>query len=144
MVGLTGGCLIAFLPSHLRGAKLFGMYLCNCIGAATHMTYSWISAKFAGHMKKLTMNAILLICFSIGNIIGPLTFRTTDEPDFIPAKVTIVDMCAISIASACALRAYYLWENKRRDARKSETSPVENSEFADTTERENTEFRYRV
>lgn len=61
LLGLTVGCLIAFLPAHLKGVKLFGMYLCNCIGAATPICYSWIAANYAGHTKKVTMNAILLI-----------------------------------------------------------------------------------
>ncbi|KAI8717046.1 MFS general substrate transporter [Fusarium sp. LHS14.1] len=144
LLGLTGGCLIAFLPAHQRGGKLFGMYLCNCTGAATPVTYSWISANYAGHTKKVTMSAILLICFSIGNIVGPLTFRTADEPDFIPAKVTIIVMCALAVTCASVLKFYHLWENRRRDRLGSDDSQAADLAFADLTDRENLKFRYRV
>lgn len=77
-------------------------------------------------------------------MIGPLTFRTKDEPDFIPAKVTIIAMCSVAIASALALRSYYLWENKKRDARTLEAAPLADFEFADRTDKENPGFRYRL
>jgi MFS family permease len=141
--GILGGCLMAFLPGDSKTGKLIGNYLTNCIGASLPLLYSWVSANIAGHTKKVTMNAILLMSFCLGNIIGPLTFRQGDGPDFIPAKISIIVTCAFAACMAMVLRAYYTWENKKRD-RKADGVHMENEEFLDLTDRENRGFRYRL
>jgi sugar phosphate permease len=141
--GALGGCLMAFLPGDAKVGKLIGNYLTNCIGSSLPLLYSWVSANIAGHTKKVTMNAILLMSFCLGNIIGPLTFRQDDAPDFVPAKITIVVTCAFAAAMALVLRAYYVWENKKRD-REDDGRHVENEEFLDLTDRENRRFRYKL
>ncbi|KAF2829055.1 allantoin permease [Ophiobolus disseminans] len=140
--GALGGCLMAFLPGENKVGKLIGNYLTNCIGASLPLLYSWVAANIAGHTKKVTMNAILLISFCLGNIIGPLTFRQADQPNFIPAKITIIVTCAVAAGLAMVLRAYYTWENKRRDRQGVER--VADGEFLDLTDRENKSFRYRL
>lgn len=141
--GALGGCLMAFLPGESKAGKLIGNYLTNCIGASLPLLYSWVSANIAGHTKKVTMNAILLMSFCLGNIIGPLTFRQDDAPDFVPAKITIVVTCAFAAAMALVLRAYYMWENKKRD-KEDDGRHMENEEFLDLTDRENRRFRYKL
>ena len=63
--GALGGCLMAFLPGESKAGKLIGNYLTNCIGASLPLLYSWVSANIAGHTKKVTMNAILLMSFCL-------------------------------------------------------------------------------
>lgn len=79
--GIIGGALMAFLPNTNRIGVLIGVYLTNCIGASLPLLYSWVAANYAGHTKKVTMNATLLVSFCLGNIIGPLTFRGQDAPE---------------------------------------------------------------
>jgi hypothetical protein len=92
------------------------------------------------------MNAILLISFCLGNIIGPLTFRAADAPTYIPAKITIIVTCATAVVLTLMLRLYYQWENKRRDRVAGERGVGHKTdiEFADVTDRKNEEFRYRL
>jgi len=87
------------------------------------------------------MNAILLISFCIGNIIGPLTFRQRDAPDFIPAKITIVVVDATTIVLTVILLFYYRWQNHCRD--RNPPVHVPNIEFMDKTDKENRELRYK-
>ena len=141
--GALGGALMAFLPGQNKTGKLIGNYLTNCIGASLPLLYSWVSANIAGHTKKVTMNAILLMSFCLGNIIGPLTFRQADAPNFVPAKITIIVTCAVAAMLALLLRAYYTWENKRRD-RAMDSAYVRDEEFLDLTDRENRHFRYSL
>ncbi|KAL5116490.1 hypothetical protein ACEQ8H_005611 [Pleosporales sp. CAS-2024a] len=141
--GIIGGALMAFLPGDSKVGKLIGNYLTNCIGASLPLLYSWVAANVAGHTKKVTMNAILLMSFCLGNIIGPLTFRQADRPNFVPAKIAIIVTCALAGCMALVLRAYYVWENKRRD-RLADGAHLPNEEFLDLTDRENKHFRYRL
>lgn len=140
--GAIGGALMAFLPGENKVGKLIGIYLTNCIGASLPLLYSWVAANIAGHTKKVTMNAILLMSFCLGNIIGPLTFRQADAPNFTPAKITIIVTCAFAAVMAIVLRVYYIWENKRRD--RVAEGHVMNEEFLDLTDHENKRFRYRL
>lgn len=80
-------------------------------------------------------------CPGLGNIIGPLTFRGKDAPDYIPAKIAIVVTTAFACCMTALLMAYYTYENKRRDGLMSGVEHQENSEFLDLTDKENLEFR---
>ncbi|KAG9660190.1 MFS general substrate transporter, partial [Aureobasidium melanogenum] len=144
--GILGGALMAFLPDDNKAGKLIGDYLTNCIGASLPLLYSWVGANYAGHTKKVTMNAILLISFCLGNIIGPLTFRAADAPNYTPAKITIIVTCAAAVVLTLMLRFYYVWENKRRDRVSEQMGQTHKAdiEFADVTDRKNAEFRYRL
>jgi len=141
IAGVIGGCLMAFLPNDRKAGKLIGNYLTNCIGASLPLLYSWTAANFAGHTKKVTMNAVLLMSFCLGNIIGPETFRKGDAPDFIPSKITIVVTVSVAIAFTIILRFVYDRENKRRDRNALGLEHTENQEFLDLTDRQNMEFR---
>lgn len=88
------------------------------------------------------MNAVLLIMFCVGNIIGPLTFTEASAPEYIPAKITILVVCAAAIVLTCCLMFYYTWENKRR-AKLPKEHRVD-VEFADITDRKNLEFKYQL
>lgn len=143
-VGILGAALMAFLPAHNKAGKLIGNYLTNALGASLPLLYSWVAANYAGHTKKVTMNAILLMSFCVGNIIGPLTFTAKSAPDYVPAKVTIIVTCAVAIACTVVLRAYYGAVNKRRDAVVEVGEVKRDIAFADITDRRNKEFRYRL
>ena len=76
-----------------------------------------------------------------GNILGPLTFRNEDAPRYIPAKLSIVVVDSVAIGTTVLLLLYYRWQNKRRDA--AAVEHTRDVEFADLTDRENKEFRYK-
>lgn len=61
--GVLGGALLAFGSDDNKGAKLSGIYLTNIVGASLPLLYSYAGANYAGHTKKVTMNAILLMSF---------------------------------------------------------------------------------
>ncbi|PVI05505.1 MFS general substrate transporter [Periconia macrospinosa] len=139
--GILGGGLIAFLPTHNRAGRLVGNYFTHVTGAFLPLSYSFAACNFAGHTKKVTMNAILLMSFCLGNILGPLTFRNEDKPEYTPAKVTIVAVDSTVVVAVLILLAYYRWENKRRDSLGKEHRP--DIEFSDLTDKENIELRYK-
>lgn len=61
-LGFAGSCMLAFLPEHSpNGAKLVGNYLAILPGTSLFLMYTYASANYAGHTKKVTINAIMLI-----------------------------------------------------------------------------------
>lgn len=88
------------------------------------------------------MNAVLLMSFCLGNILGPLTFRNDDAPNYTPAKITIVAVEASVLCGVAVLLLFYRRENRRRDA-EGEVVHQADVEFADLTDRQNRELRYK-
>lgn len=138
---IIGGALLAWLPASNKAGLLVGNYMTNTVGASLPLLYSWITANYAGHSKKMTMSAIVLMSFCIGNIIGPKTFRDSDAPAYIPAKICIVAFLSSAIVVALILDGLYLWENKRRDKLGEADMPAD-FELLDMTDKENKRFRY--
>lgn len=140
---IIGGALMAFLPKNAGAGKLIGNYMTNTGGAALPLMYSLAAANYAGHTKKITINAILLMSFCVGNIIGPLTFQPDGKtpPEYIPAKIAIMATGAVAVVAALVLVGNLWRENRRRDAEEVGEHVVD-SEFMDKTDEENMEFRY--
>ncbi|KAI5960525.1 DAL5 [Candida theae] len=136
-------CLLAFAPTN--SGKLAGYYLYTLAPVGFICILSQVSSSVAGHTKKITVNAIFLIGYCVGNLIGPQTFIANQAPVYAGAKIAIV-VCG-SVALCCLIAIYfsYYTENKRRDALPPvDMSHIENYEFADLTDKENPNFRYAL
>ncbi|KIW72454.1 hypothetical protein PV04_00645 [Phialophora macrospora] len=144
--GVLGGGLMAFLPKSDKAGKLAGIYLTQIFGPNLSMMYSWAAANYAGHTKKICINATILFAYGASNIIGPLTFTGYTAPDYIPAKVAIMACLSLAIVTVFVLRYWYVWDNKRRDrvAAAEGYVHVPDTEFMDLTDKQNPEFRYAL
>ncbi|KAK5051549.1 hypothetical protein LTR84_003201 [Exophiala bonariae] len=138
---LLGGALMAWLPPDNKPGLLAGNFMTNTVGSTLPMLYSWITANHGGHSKKITMNAIVLMSFCLGNIIGPETFQDKDAPQYIPAKMTIVIILSFAVLFTVLLDLAYIRENRKRDREGHQELPP-NFEFLDLTDKENRNFRY--
>lgn len=143
-VVIAGVCLLAFLP-HDQRAGLAGLYITALSPIGFICVLASVASNTAGHTKKVTVNAIMLVGYCVGNIIGPQTFRANDAPEYTPAKVVLVVMYCVSMG----LNGLLLWvnmrENKRRDKEGSiEPTAEELAEIqsADMTDKQNRFFRY--
>ena len=76
---------------------------------------AWVGSTTAGHTKRLTTNAIVMIGYAVGNSAGPQYWQKKYQPrNHIPW--TILSVCwAVSALILLALRIYLARENKRRD-----------------------------
>ncbi|KAG5417357.1 DAL5 [Candida metapsilosis] len=142
-ITVMAGSLLAFAPTN--EGKLAGLYLYDLSIVCFICILSQVASSVAGHTKKVTVNAIFLIGYCVGNLIGPQTFVDSQAPVYAGAKIAIV-VCGTS-ALACLIGIYisYSRENKRRDALPPvDMSHIENYEFADLTDKENPKFRYAL
>jgi hypothetical protein len=48
------------------------------------IVYSWAAANTAGHTKKIVVNTTVMIGFSLGNIVSPMSFQAKDAPQYSP------------------------------------------------------------
>ncbi|CAK9436365.1 uncharacterized protein LODBEIA_P09230 [Lodderomyces beijingensis] len=136
-------CLLAFAPT--KSGRLAGLYLFTLAPVGFICVLSQVSSSVAGHTKKVTVNAIFLIGYCVGNLIGPQTFISTQAPKYQGAKVAIVVCGVFSLLCLIAIYVSYYVDNKKRDSMPPvDMSHVENYEFADLTDKENPNFRYAL
>lgn len=146
IIVLIGVCLLAFAPSNT--AQMVGLWIYGMSPVGITLVTSCVSSNTAGHTKKLLTNAITLAAYAAGNTIGPQTFQSTDAPHYPKAKAGVVGCISASIGIMFCMYATYYYENKKRDKFKESMGDAyqvpENVEFADLTDLENPEFRYRT
>ena len=143
MIGLDPGGV----PKNKAGL-LAASYLSNAFGAAFMVLLAWNASNIAGHSKKVTANALTLIAFCTGNIIGAETFRTVEAPGYISGKASIVATLSVLCFVLIALRLYNDHLNKRNKKEVEGLSEQQKDEmrqkmaFADQTDRKNIFFVY--
>lgn len=139
-------CVLAFSTN--RNAELAGLWMAGISPCGIILITSCVTSNTAGHTKKLLTNAIILIGYSAGNVIGPQTFRSSDAPAYNKAKAGCVGCYSAAIILMIFLTAYNVLENRKRDRQREALGDQyivpENVEFADLTDYQNPEFRYRV
>ncbi len=139
-------CMFAFASNDK--ARLAGYYLISISPIAIICLLSCFSANTAGYTKKVTVNAIYLVGYAVGNVVGPQTFISNQAPGYTGAKISwVVCYCVNTLV---IMIIYYInWrankvKDEEQDAKMSRLGNIENIEFADLTDFENPLFRYTL
>ncbi|TFK83643.1 MFS general substrate transporter [Polyporus arcularius HHB13444] len=122
--------LIGLNGSGNKGALLFATYLIGTFGSALSSVYAYNASNTSGHTKKNTINAITLVTFSIGNIIGTEIFQPKDAPAYIPGKTAIMVLLTIQLFVSFFLR----WINIRLNRQKKKALEEEKARHGWTDE----------
>ena len=144
---LMATCFLAFADNH--NLQFAGYTMVSLLAISYIFILSLIASNSAGHTKKVTTNAIYLIGYCVGNLIGPQTFVPSQAPSYTSAVVAMVACFSIVIVLMIILWVDYYLDNKRRDANMDsefvkEFQMLENHEFADLTDKQNPLFRYTL
>ncbi|KAJ3740442.1 MFS general substrate transporter [Lentinula detonsa] len=156
---LLGVFLVNLLPWSDQVGLLFSVWLGTIQITAFVMALAWVSATTAGHTKKITMNAVMLCGYCIGNAVGPFMWQEKYKPRNHVPWIVIGVCYVVSIILLMIIRAHLAIENKRRDAEsidntyddiyielvKSDgvTEKVKvDKPFLDLTDVQNRDFRY--
>ena len=109
---------------------------------------AWNASNLAGHSKKVTANALTLVCFCIGNILGTQTFRSSQAPGYIGGKISIMVTLGAQIFVSIALR---FCNDRLNRLNKKKVEEMDEDEqgllkeklaYADETDRKNPFFVY--
>jgi hypothetical protein len=109
--------------------------------------YGWNSANTSGYTKRVMRNALTLIAFCIGNLIGPQMFASSDAPNYTQAKIALIATMSGVVLLAIFLRQLVASENAKRDEEQAQSPTDEASDpdllaFSDHTDIQNRQFRY--
>ncbi|SGZ57760.1 CIC11C00000003995 [Sungouiella intermedia] len=146
-VTIISFCFLAF--AHNTKVEYAGYALTSMLVVTLIVVESLIASNVAGHTKKVVTNAIFLIGYCAGNLIGPQTFKEDQAPQYTSACIAMVVCACICMGIMILLWIDYALENKRREARMNDPTVVEflmiaNHEFADLTDKQNPLFRYAI
>jgi hypothetical protein len=148
-------CLVPFL------AGVLGLWLVDssvpygrlaCLWIAFAYTASWTlsmsvaTANTAGHTKKVTTNALLLIGYCLGNFIGPFFFKSEQAPRYNLGTGMMLFCIGLQVVCICALWAL-LWSRNRRTGEPQtadERQTARRNGFLDVTDRNNPFFKVRA
>ena len=155
---------ICILPTILAAALMIGLdpngvpqnkagllaasFLSGTFGAAFMLLLSWNASNIAGHTKKVTANALTLVSFAAGNVIGTQTFQTKEAPGYISGKISIIATLSALCFVIVGLRLMNDRLNRINKQKLAEMGEEEKLEmrdkmaFADQTDRENVFFAY--
>ncbi|QKX58986.1 uncharacterized protein TRUGW13939_06114 [Talaromyces rugulosus] len=143
---ILGAGLLLALDNSQKVGKLFGVYLLNSCPAMLPIIYSWNSANTSGYTKRVMRNALTLIAFCVGNLIGPQMFVSSDAPNYNPAKITLIVTMVGVVVLAVFLRQLIASENQKRDKKQTQfpaqEGPGPDLAFSDLTDIQNRQFRY--
>ncbi|KAF2703772.1 MFS general substrate transporter [Pleomassaria siparia CBS 279.74] len=139
---MLGAGLMSFLPKSNRGGVLAGIYLINFDVAPLVLVYALIGSNTQGYTKKVVATTMIAIAFSVANIIGPQTFRTTEAPGYISAKITIFGVNGGCIAITTLLRLLYGYRNAKNAKNAGVVEGLGGIDDEDLTDMTNPTFKY--
>ena len=135
------------IPKNKAGL-LAASFLSGTFGASFMLLLAWNASNIAGHSKKVTANALTLVAFCLGNILGTQTFQQKQAPGYKSGKVSIIACLCALVLVMIALRLYNDSLNKKNRKMLASISETEKDElrekmaFADQTDRKNPFFVY--
>ncbi|KAI9036395.1 allantoate permease family MFS transporter [Aspergillus affinis] len=146
ITAIVGMVLIVALPLDNNVGRLIGYYMTQASPTPFVALLSMISSNVAGYTKKTTVAAFYLIGYCAGNIIGPQVFRPEDAPRYVPAEITIIVCWGVCLILLGCIWLWYKKENERKARVRASPEYVrlENQEWLDLTDRENSEFVYSL
>lgn len=98
-----------------RVGLLLAYYILTAYWGCAGLALALVTRNIAGQTKKSIVIAINFVFWAVGNAIGPQTFRSNQAPRFF-AAISIVLGCFVLLEVVLfALRAYYIYQNKKRD-----------------------------
>ncbi|CAE6479634.1 unnamed protein product [Rhizoctonia solani] len=156
---ILGSVLMNTLPWSNQIGLLFSLWITGVGTTGFVLSLGWMTAVVAGHTKRITVQAIMLSAYCVGNLVGPQMWQEQYKPrNRVPWAVIAICyvLCPLTLLT---LRFLLARENKKRDAepREDETgdayieqvledgTKIErriDKAFLDLTDNQNREFRY--
>ncbi|KAH8106893.1 MFS general substrate transporter [Cristinia sonorae] len=157
-VAILGSILVNALPNDKWGL-LVAYWISITSIAPFVVVLAWVGAVTAGHTKRISTNAIVMIAYAVGNAVGSQYWKAQYQPrNHIPWA--ILSACWATVALLIlVLRFYLASDNKKRESEphdstydnvyvneKTEQGEEKalkvDKEFLDLTDLQNRDFRY--
>ncbi|KAL3459466.1 major facilitator superfamily domain-containing protein [Aspergillus heterothallicus] len=148
-VSMIGMILVWQLEEDNQKGRLTGLVLGAVFACNIPLSLSIIASNVAGFTKRSVTSALIFVAYCVGNIVGPQMFLESEEPQYDTGMAASVSGLALGIFFLTCLLFYYIWENKRRDAKYGPPADMNEAEaiaegMSNKTDLEITSFRYML
>ncbi|PYI36122.1 hypothetical protein BP00DRAFT_442130 [Aspergillus indologenus CBS 114.80] len=116
VVAIVGVALIYTLNDSQKVVKPVGLSFVGAFAVNIRLALSIISSNVAGRTKRSTVSSAVFAAYCVGNIVGPQFFLASEEPVYATGIRASLCRLALGVLFLGLLSAYYVWENRRRDA----------------------------
>ncbi|ORX51984.1 MFS general substrate transporter [Hesseltinella vesiculosa] len=132
--------LILLITIPVAKVKLLGLYSTWSYASAFVLLLTSLANNVAGYTKKVFYSSVLLVFYTIGNFLGPISLLNQTAP-YVPGMVVFI--CANVASIVLLLIAHFSMarENRRRLESKSDVKVNVND---DLTDKENPNIIYRI
>lgn len=79
---ILGTILVIVLPSSDKIGLLFSIWVAEVGTTGFVLSLAWVNQTTAGHTKRITMNAIMLVAYCVGNSVGPQMWLAKFQPRY--------------------------------------------------------------
>lgn len=117
IAGLAMLYTISHKPGH-EGGLLAGYYLLAFLFGGNPLIVAWIVANTAGTTKKSATMSLYNAASSAGNIIGPLLFKSSDEPTYHPGLRAVLGIFVALAACTIIQAANLMFLNKLQERKR--------------------------
>ncbi|KAJ1583522.1 hypothetical protein NDA11_004989 [Ustilago hordei] len=159
ILAIVGGVMMIAIPSTSSAGRYSGYVICFTYPVASPFIYSFLSSSVSGTTKRIVFNMVLQVGYSVGNLIGPQTYRVKDAPGFVPAKITLVVVFGVAAACLVGIGGVHARWNRRnglggcKDVVSAGEDGIEGEEegkrevddgedLSDLTDKQRSRFRY--
>lgn len=131
LVAILGAILVTTLPWSNKVGLLFSYWIASTCHSLRflHLAHlcavneivpfviflAWVGNVTAGHTKRVTTNAIVMVGYAVGNSVGPQYWQTRYQPRNRVPWAILAACWAASLLILLATRFYLAAENRKRD-----------------------------
>ncbi|KAL5041768.1 hypothetical protein BDW71DRAFT_217417 [Aspergillus fruticulosus] len=149
LISMVGMLLVWQLDPDNQIGRMVGLALGAIFAVNIPLSLSVISTNVAGFTKRSVTSALLFVAYCVGNIIGPQLFLTAEEPAYPTGMKAANSGLALGAFFLICLLCYYIFENRRRDAKYGPPTQLTEEEerahaLSNKTDLEIESFRYLI
>lgn len=147
---LAGVCGLWLISDEKPYARLACLWISFTYTATWTLSMAVATANTAGHTKKITTNAMLLIGYCLGNFIGPFFFKSSQAPTYNFGVAMMFFCIGVQVMCLVAIGVLFWLRNQRRctfidGAGQLERNEADSNRIEDTlldkTDLENSSFK---
>lgn len=114
-LSIMSSLLLWLLPRSQLGGLAVGVYFLGSFGGSYVLLMITQIANTAGYTKRAFVSSGMFVGYCLGNVVGPLLFKTQDAPAYSNGWIAVVITSITALLLAIVYRFVCIWENKKRD-----------------------------